>query len=490
MAQGSSKDREDAARAGGAGRPLVPQSKGVTFFPMDHERARRPGDGPFTTYAAYIEWILIAVGAWLLFDQPRTITGDGFVRFQALTILLDEGRWSPFPYSLAGPLFSAPLWWLGQATGALEYWVSAYNWVLFVLFLAVSYRMLRSLVEPRMIRRFFLILISASMFPHHLKDYYGEVFSAVLSAVGILCLAVGRDGLGWLGLGLAVVNQPAAWVGAAAVGAMQLVSTRRLRHVLSPLAVALLIALESWIRRGSPLLTGYEGNHGFPTMLPYSGLPSFSYPLFFGMVSILFSFGKGLVFFAPGLLVLGRDTWGSTPGAVRRACALALVFLAGMVLVYSKWWAWYGGFFWGPRFFLFASIPASFVLALQISNLSDPVVGTRSAPRLLLILGALALSAWVGFSGMVFMMDNLEVCSQNDYMFEHLCWHVPEFSVLFRPFVVRKAPSLADWRFLIYCVTVFILLALPLILRLGHLILERWSRFLRDLHPGDGRWQI
>ena len=33
------------------------------------------------------------------------------------------------------------------------------------------------------------------------------------------------------------------------------------------------------------------------TILTYSGRPGFSYPLFFGVLSVLFSFGKGLVCF-------------------------------------------------------------------------------------------------------------------------------------------------------------------------------------------------
>src|SRR2546430_10361340 len=39
---------------------------------------------------------------------------------------------------------------------------------------------------------------------------------------------------------------------------------------------------------------------------------------------------------------------------------------AGIVLVYGTWWAWYGGFTWGPRFLIFASLPASLLLAAQI----------------------------------------------------------------------------------------------------------------------------
>ena len=89
-----------------------------------------------------------------------------------------------------------------------------------------------------------------------------------------------------------------------------------------------------------------------------------------GLLSILFSFGKGLIFFVPGLLLPVR-------GLLRKAAPdlqldiygiylLWVAFVVGLILVYSPWWAWYGGWFWGPRFFLFACIPASFAIALRL----------------------------------------------------------------------------------------------------------------------------
>lgn len=44
-----------------------------------------------------------------------------------------------------------------------------------------------------------------------------------------------------------------------------------------------------------------ETERGIKTVLPYSGLPGFSYPFWFGVLSIFFSFGTGLLFFVPGI---------------------------------------------------------------------------------------------------------------------------------------------------------------------------------------------
>ena len=48
--------------------------------------------------------------------------------------------------------------------------------------------------------------------------------------------------------------------------------------------------------------------------------------------------------------------------------ALLVVFTAGLVVVYARWWAWYGGVNWGPRFFVVAILPASVILATRVHH--------------------------------------------------------------------------------------------------------------------------
>lgn len=197
-----------------------------------------------------------------------------------------------------------------------------------------------------------------------------------------------------------------------------------------------------------------KGTRGAETLLTYSGQPGFSYPLFFGLLSIVFSFGKGLVFFAPGLLLSFSGAMGSLAEKLIRSYRLWLWFLAGLVVVYAKWWAWYGGWTWGPRLLLFASIPAAFALAVSLA---------RPAPSLgrnLLLLGVLALSFWVGVSGAVYGLSGLEDCRAAEY--EFLCWYVPEFSVLWRPLVVGSELEGKGAVLLGYGIAVFTYLALPI----------------------------
>src|SRR5260370_34862093 len=78
---------------------------------------------------------------------------------------------------------------------------------------------------------------------------------------------------------------------------------KRIRAVAPIVVGAGLWLLENLVRRKSALVTGYEGDHGFRTLLPYSGLPGFRYPIFFLALLLLVSFGKGLLFFAVGLVL-------------------------------------------------------------------------------------------------------------------------------------------------------------------------------------------
>jgi hypothetical protein len=372
---------------------------------------------------------------------------------------------SPNRYSLVGPLFSWPLWLAGRAGPFPQFWCSRYNLCLFTAGLWLLNRLLRDLAAPALRRRFLLLLVFASMFPFHVQEYFGEVFTAVLVSAGTLALLTRDSFWGGAAIVLGVANTPASAVGLLLACLYALAVTRRWRWtLLMPLSTGLIL-LESYLRRGSPFVTGYENDHGFPTILPYSGLPGFSYPFFFGLLAILFSFGKGLLFFAPGLfLPLGRQEHGSEGAGERperpsltAVWVLWLLFTAGLVLVYARWWAWYGGWVWGPRFFLFASLPASLALAANLVAAERHSLG-----RNLLVLAALALSFWVGANGRVFRTANLEMCSADDFRLEHLTWYVPEFSVLWRPFF---AGPLSTWDVIVLAVYAvgFLYLAAPLL---------------------------
>jgi hypothetical protein len=113
--------------------------------------------------------------------------------------------------------------------------------------------------------------------------------------------------------------------------------------------------------------------------------------------------------------------------------------VVGLVLVYAGWWAWYGGAVWGPRFFLFASLPAALVLARWTTRAE-----AHSTWANVFVLGAVLLSCWVGANGVIFQGDGAERYWGNNFALEHLTWYVPECSVLWLPFVVPKSFAWED----------------------------------------------
>jgi hypothetical protein len=117
-------------------------------------------------------------------------------------------------------------------------------------------------------------------------------------------------------------------------------------YMLGAVAFCLsLLGLYNFARFGTPLQTGYHFDSG----------EGFTTPVWVGLYGLLASPGRGLLWFNP-------LTWLALPGWVMwrrrepRAAWLALAVVGGQILIFSMWWAWPGGWSWGPRFLL-ATIP-------------------------------------------------------------------------------------------------------------------------------------
>jgi hypothetical protein len=411
---------------------------------------------------AIIDWGLIVVGFGLLFFLlPHALFGDDYVRLYDIE-QLRHGRITNGRYSLIMPIFSAPFLALHKLTQPTAWWAVRFNVIVVLAGVIAVFRLLRDRVDASLLRKVVLILLFASLFTNRLRDYYGEVFTATLAAVGIAALVAGRRFFGWAAIVVGVANTPVTVVPLALVAGAEAARAKRLRRFLLPvLAAVALIMAENWIRRGGPFSTGYAGDDGVKTFMPYSGRPGFSYPFVLGVLSILFSFGRGLVFYMPGLLLLlGRRTW-RLPQGLRYALILQLLFVAGLVLAYAKWWAWYGGLNWGPRFFLFAAVPASLLIAVRLQHAGE----WAFADIVTLVL--LALSGWIGVMGGISDRSAFSpTCSRNDYAFQFLCSDVPEFSSLWRPFVHFPQITWGATAFALFCGVVFAYLAAPLVVSL------------------------
>ena len=418
---------------------------------------------------------MLLVGFLVLFALlPHGLAGDDFTRFTDVEQLLHHGSLSNSRYSILMPLISAPVLLVGEIVRSPEWWAARFNVIVVAAGALVVFRLLRDRVDRRVLRQALLVLLFASFLTNRLRDYNAEVLSATLFTLGTVLLVRGRTLSGWTAIVVGVVNTPAALVGAVFVAVAEAFRTRRLRHLAAPVAAALLIMAEAWIRRGGPLTTGYAHDHGATTILPYSGKSGFSYPFVLGVLSILFSLGRGLVFFMPGLLLSFSPVTRRLLKEYRYLVLLMLLFVCGLVAIYAKWWAWYGGLAWGPRFFVFAAVPASILLAVRLRHATE-LGPTANALTLLVLL----LSGWVGVSGAVADLSTLDFCVHNDAGLEALCWYTPEFSPLWHPLVTF--PELT-WRtsiVVLYCGLVFAWLAAPVVSALARAVrahgAESWA---------------
>lgn len=358
------------------------------------------------------------------FARPASLSGDGSVRAASLRKLIESWEITEAKYSLVGPIFSAPLYYVGRLFGMPLWLMSQYNFILTLSSLGIAYLALPKYLGARATREFLLLLIFASMFGHHSRWFLGDPFTAIAVSVSLFLIAA-KMNQGWgIALGaMGIANTPASAVGLLFSAAGDYVSKRRVSLFIALVFAAGLILLENKVRRGTFFSTGYEGDFAYTTLMPFSGQTGFSYPWVLGVFAILFSFGKGLLFFAPGLFLPPREL----PEPIRHWHRQLVLYVVGLVVVYAGWWSWYGGRFWGPRFFLIAGVPACLALA---DFLRTAKTGLEKA----LAGVALSLSLWVGFTGTYFGERGTEICFANGYELEHLCWYVPEFSVLVRPF--------------------------------------------------------
>jgi hypothetical protein len=378
----------------------------------------------FLVNTKMLDFAWIAVGLVLLgVSIHPVIDGDGVYRFKDVARLV-MGEAPNSKWSVVQPLLSLPLYALGATFGSPERFVAYFNYIVFVGLIATLWWEFREQQERNSV---IILLMGASMFPHHLQHYYGEVLTASACTIGFVFLERRRHALACVLLALGVANTPAALPAVTLALLFYVYNTGTLSALIAIVLAAALIGGEFLWKFGAVEATPYlhEGERGFATVMPYSGLPGFSYPFWFGVLSIFFSFGKGLLFFVPGLLLRWPSLYPRMPKSQALLTDTLLVLVLGLVLVYAKWWAWYGGVFWGPRYFLIACVPASVLFAYSLSR--------RLA---VLPVALLLLSVWVCAQGYLYGLEAIGPCTDNQYALEVLCWYTPEFSPLWREFVI------------------------------------------------------
>jgi hypothetical protein len=351
----------------------------------------RSGDRAFTAL------FFVLVAAALLFSDKGQISGDGGVRWHALTSLMDGHRLTEDRYTLEMPLLAVPLWAAGDAVAhasgtsgeerleAIRRVVQRFNKVVAFGLALWAFRKLRTLgLSVRGAAAGVVGLLFASLLVPNAKDFYSECLWTLFACVAVGLLAAGNrrtrggDAVLAAAAAFAIPLDPLLGPILAATGvvlAMSAARGERRAAIRGAALVALGVALgallsagENVLRRGSALDFGYESE-------------GFTASLVTGLAGQLFSPARGAVFYLPAFF-LGFVLCARLPaGEARRFVLAAVVFGSALILAYAKWHAWHGMTYWGPRFLL----PLSVFGALFVALAAGPAWRAGPAARATLV---------------------------------------------------------------------------------------------------------
>lgn len=342
-----------------------------------------------------------------------------------------DGTWF-VRYPLGQPLLAVPFYWIGRiAGGAASPATRLFIKMLPALAMAgagaLLYEWSARMWGARKALGLTALLAFATPAAVYARLFFAEAVIALCLLLGFRWLSIGRGAwvaLGGLALGWAVWTREGAAAALPAATLYLLLQGRTWRERFSSLGwwgvgLGIPLSLLLWhntYRFGSPFLHGYQGE-------------AFNTPLLEGILGLLISPGRGLVWYAPPVLL-------ALPGGVslwqrdRKLVLMVAVLFAGYLALYGRWWAWDGGWAWGPRF-LVPMIP--FLLLIGGAALQPPV-------GLWMALGLGSLGFLTELPG-IFTDHNayhLWLFGDGRYPYIPRIWFQPELS-----------PILGQWRFLL-----------------------------------------
>jgi hypothetical protein len=204
-----------------------------------------------------------------------------------------------------------------------------------------------------------VVCLATPLLPYAATEFSepGTALGVALALLGVTLVARRPLAAGMTlgaGVGLtAMMRFDSLLLVAPVVGLALLVQARR-RWLLAVLGAA------AGAAPGLAVVVAYnEIRYGSPLQTTYQGLPAgtaWSHPFWPGFTGLLVSPGRGLLVYAPVVLVVvlcWRPVWRRSP-VLALACAALVV---DRLVVYPFWHAWPGGVTWGPRF-LVPALPA------------------------------------------------------------------------------------------------------------------------------------
>jgi hypothetical protein len=264
------------------------------------------------------------------------------------------------PYSTYGigtSLVMAPLHLVGRVTGTESTsWMNLADAIMVGATGVVVFETLRRRgVSHRIaVTTTALMIVGTPLLAYALTDF-SEPGVALMIALAVL----GVDGVSRR-------TQLAAMGVGAAVGGSILFRTDSLVLIALPVVVALLAISRRKVYESvlfaagaAPLLFVWAWYNVARFDNPFAGgyrYQHFTHPFFSGVYGLTLSPGRGVLVYIP-LLLVAFAVIPTLRGTELTLGFLAIALLVLRVVFYARWWAWYGGSIWGPRF-LVPVVPA------------------------------------------------------------------------------------------------------------------------------------
>jgi Glycosyl transferase family 2 len=319
-----------------------------------------------------LTWLFLLMAATFLVFQQGVVTGyDGGTMYEVTKSMVDRGttavpeEWNALPgrdglaysrYGLGLSIVAALPYALSHPIGGLlgrPEDVSSAAVASVMPFIAAALVAAMYLLARRMGARVGWALIVAVgavvgtfMLPYS-KEFFSEPLATLFLVVGIERMLAGRAATAGLAMGAAVLTRPQTLLFAPV---LVLVAWRQhgrsgLVRTVTGLAPGLILTFAyNVLRFQDPLLFGYQDS-GFTT------------PFIDGARGLLFEPTKSVLLFAPVVVLLPfalRRLWREDrPAFVLIGGNLAITFV-----MIATWFAWHGGWCWGPRLLLPGIIPA------------------------------------------------------------------------------------------------------------------------------------
>lgn len=316
----------------------------------------------------YVGVLACALAVGLVFPRHGPETYDSDIMLQVTESFLHDGNFLVHrdtaglntPYSVYGIgmslLMAAPYWFAERFRGDPVHLAMEVNaWVFAAIVLCgVAFARLSGLARGQSMAVGVLVALGTNLLPYT-ATAFSEPGVALGVALGLLGILAASKRLPWgaplagAGSGLALLMRTDSLLLVVPVLALGvwLLAARKITSA-AWFSVAFLPFFVGWaayndLRYGAPWRLGYEDN-------------PFNHDVFKGVAGLLVSPGRGLFLYVPlaiVALVLMVKGWRTAPALT----GIALLLLVIRIAFYAPWWAWNGGWCFGPRF-LVPAMPA------------------------------------------------------------------------------------------------------------------------------------